>query len=306
MIGPYADWDMEPLERAFVVHRLWQAADPAALVAGPARDVRAVATRGDLGLARAVMDALPALEMIGCFGVGVDAIDLVEAKRRGIRVTSTPDVLTDDVADLALGLMLAVSRKIVEGDSYYRSGQWATALLPLATRLSGKRLGIVGLGRIGQAVARRAAAFGMPIAYFARTARAGSPYPFHASLTELAANSDVLVATLAGGSATARIIDAAVFKALGPSGIFINVARGSVADEEALIAALSSGAIAGAGLDVFLNEPNPDPRFLTLPNTVLQPHVGSGTVESRRAMGQLVRDNLAAHFAGQPLLTPVV
>ncbi len=306
MMGAYPSWDLEALEVAYSVAKLWESSDPGALIAGPAARARGVATRGDLGLPRGLMDALPLLEIIACYGVGTDAIDLVEARRRGIRVTNTPDVLTEDVADLAFGLMLATSRRMVEADRFVRNGAWTTTAWPLTARLHGKRLGIAGLGRIGEAVARRGAAFGMPIHYFSRGKKPGSPYQFHPSLTELAASCDILVATMAGGAGTAKIINQSVFEALGPSGLFINVARGSVVDEEALIEALKAEKIAGAGLDVFLNEPSIDPRFLNLPNTVLQPHQGSGTLDTRRAMGQLVRDNLSAHFSGRPLLTPVV
>lgn len=306
MTGPYTEWDMPALEQDYRLVKLWQADDRDALVARHAAEVRAIATRGDLGASTQLIAALPNLEFIGCFGVGTDGIDLEAARARGIPVTNTPDVLTEDVADLALALMLATTRKLFDGERHVRDGDWLRGNMPLATRLWGKRLGIVGMGRIGQAVARRAAAFSMEIAYFGRSEQPELPYAFVPDLVELARWSDVLVATLAGGAGTRGIIDAPVFEALGPDGYFINVARGSVVDEPALIAALQSRRIKAAGLDVFLNEPAVDRRFLALDNVVLQPHHGSGTVETRQAMGQLVRDNLAAHFAGRPLLTPVV
>jgi lactate dehydrogenase-like 2-hydroxyacid dehydrogenase len=307
MIGAYPDWDMEALARDYRVHRLWEAADKTALIAQAAPAIRAVATRGDLGADAELIAALPKLEIIGCFGVGVDGIDLAAAKARGIKVTNTPDVLTGDVADLAIGLMIAAARLFPKGDRFVRDGKWRDgAPWPLASRVFGKRLGIVGMGRIGQAIAKRAAAFDMDIAYSGRSKREGLPYTFFDNPVDLAARSDVLVASLAGGAATKGLIGADAFKALGSEGIFVNVARGSVADEAALLAALETKTIKSAGLDVYLNEPDIDPRFFALENAVLLPHVGSGTTETRKAMGKLVRDNLAAHFAGKPLLTEVV
>ena len=249
---------------------------------------------------------MPKLEIISCYGVGTDAIDLATAKSRGIKVTNTPDVLTEDVADIALGLLISVARKIPLADAYVRDGNWKKANMPLVTRFHGKRLGIIGMGRAGSAVARRAVAFDMKVSYFDVRRRDDLNFTYEDSILALAKNSDFLVATVAGGSGTARLIDAKVFEALGANGYFINVARGSVVDEPAMLDALMGNRIAGAGLDVFWNEPNIDAKFLTLPNVVLQPHHASGTVETRKAMGQLVRDNLAAHFSGQNLLTQVV
>ena len=306
VIGPYPPGDIELLEAVYSVHRYWEAADQPGLLAKHGQDIRAVATRGDLGVSGGLIAALPGLEMIGCYGVGTDGIDLAACRARGIKVSNTPDVLTGETADLALALMLAFARAIPQGDRYVRSGTWAdNGNMPLASRLHGKRLGIVGLGRIGKAVAKRATAFDMRIAYFGRAGQLDQPYRFFGSLTDLAADSDYLVATLAGGAATAKLITADVLRALGPKGVFVNVARGSVVDETALLDALEKKTIAGAALDVYLNEPRIDQRFHALDNTVLMPHVGSATVETRRAMGQLMRDNMAAHFAGQPLLTPV-
>lgn len=305
MIGEYPTWDMAALEQSYALIKLWEQRDPDPVIAAHAPHIRAIATRGDLGASKALMDKLPALEVIGCFGVGTDGIDLAAARARGIRVANTPDVLTEDVADLAFALMFAVARQIQHGHTLVQQGRWPEAGLPLTTRVNGKRLGIVGLGRIGKAIAARAAGFAMPVAYFGRQQQDGVPHRYFGALTELAANSDFLIAIVPGGTGTANLIGADVLKALGPNGFFINVARGSVADEPALLTALEKGTIAGAGLDVFWNEPRIDPRFLTLKNVVLHPHHGSGTVETRKAMGQLVRDNLAAHFSGRPLLTPV-
>ncbi|MEK6421548.1 MAG: 2-hydroxyacid dehydrogenase [Burkholderia gladioli] len=250
--------------------------------------------------------ALPKLEIIACYGVGTDAIDLAAARERGIRVTNTPDVLTGDVADLGVGLALAMMRRIGAGDAHVRSGAWQDGNMPLVTRLYGKRVGIVGFGRIGSTLARRLSGFDVELGYFNTTPRADSPYRFFDSLTELAEWCELLIVTLAGGPGTRHLIDAKVLEALGPRGYLVNVSRGTTVDEAALLGALERREIAGAALDVFWNEPRIDPRFLALSNVLLQPHHASGTVETREAMGGLVRDNLAAHFAGEPLLTPVV
>jgi D-3-phosphoglycerate dehydrogenase len=305
VVGPLPQWDLDALKESYTVHRYWQAESKAKMLADHALDIRAVSTRGDLGADSNLIAALPRLEIIACYGVGVDGIDLAVAKSRGIHVTNTPDVLTDETADMGLALMLAIARRIPSGDRYVREGHWANANMALTTRLSGKRLGIVGLGRIGRAVAIRASAFGMPIAYFSRSSKADVAYEFVPSVKVLAARADFLIATLAGGAGTAKLINRSVLDALGPNGYFINISRGSVVDEPALIEALEQRRIAGAGLDVFLNEPNIDPRFMKLDNVVLQPHQGSATVETRKEMGRIMRENLAAHFAGRPLLMPV-
>jgi D-3-phosphoglycerate dehydrogenase len=306
MIGAYPEWDMRALADDYEIHRLWEAADGDAFLGTVAPNIRAVATRGELGAKAALIDQLPRLEIIACYGVGVDAIDLARAKARGVRVTNTPDVLTEDVADMAMALTLATLRKVPQGDAYVRSGAWAKANMPLATSFSGKTLGLLGFGRIGRAVARRAKGFGVTIAYCDVAPAADAEDAYYPDAVALARASDVLIATVSGGEATRNLVNAKVFEALGPSGVFINVARGSVVDEDALIDALRRSAIAGAGLDVFWNEPNIDPRLLALESVVVQPHQSSGTIETRKAMGKLVRDNLAAHFAGRPLLTPVV
>jgi lactate dehydrogenase-like 2-hydroxyacid dehydrogenase len=304
MIGPYSDNDMRHLEADYDIIRLWED-DNGAIMARRAADVRAIATRGDLGTDKALIERLPNLEMIGCFGVGTDGIDRTATRPRGIKISNTPDVLTEDVADLALALMLAIARDIPKGEQIVRQGLWPKGGLELVTRMNGKRLGIVGLGRIGKAIARRAEAFNMPVSYYGRREQADVPYAYHDELPSLAAASDFLVAIVPGGTDTKNLIGADVFEALGPQGFFINVARGSVVDEPALLHALENNIIKGAALDVYWNEPDINPRFFSLGNVVLHPHHGSGTVETRAAMGQLVRDNLAAHFAGKPLLTPV-
>lgn len=305
MTGAYPAWDMEALEQHYLVLRLFEASDTDAFLAAHAQDVRAIATRGDLGASAALMGKLPKLEIISVFGVGTDAVDLEYARTRGIKVTNTPDVLTDDVADLGIALLLAAARHVPQGDILVRSGNWPKGGLPLVTKVSGKKVGIVGMGRIGASLARRLAAFDCDIAYFARSEREGSPYRFEPDLLALARNSEFLLVTLSGGESTRNMINASVLEALGADGILVNVSRGTTVDEPALIAALQNRTIKSAGLDVFWNEPDINPAFFTLDNVVLQPHHASGTVETRKAMGQLVRDNLAAHFSGRPLLTQV-
>jgi D-3-phosphoglycerate dehydrogenase len=296
---------MEPLEAGYALHKLWEARDREALLDACAPKVRAIATRGELGANAELIGRLPTLEIISCYGVGTDAIDLAAARARGIRVTNTPDVLTGDVADIAVGLALSIMRRIPAADAYVRSGAWATKNMDLVTRLYGKRVGVVGFGRIGMTTAKRLSGFDVELGYFDQAARSDSPHRFFSSLTELAQWCDLLIVTLAGGAATHGMVGAEVLRALGPQGWLVNVSRGSTVHEPALLEALEKRQIAGAGLDVFWNEPRIDARFMALDNVVLQPHHASGTVETRRAMGQLVRDNLAAHFAGRPLLTPV-
>ncbi|MBD2748828.1 2-hydroxyacid dehydrogenase [Microvirga sp. BT688] len=306
MMGPYPAWDLEDLESNYKVHKLWEATDRAAFLSEVGGNVRAIATRGEIGASAELMKALPGLEIVSCYGVGTDAIDLSHAKANGIQVTNTPNVLTADVADIGVGLLLAVARQIPHADKYVRDGRWRSANMHLVTRVHGKTAGIVGMGRIGVEVAKRLAAFDCPITYFDINQRDDLPYTFVPDLITLAKQAEFLIVTLAGGVSTQGIINADVLRALGRDGILINISRGSTVDEAALLDALERNIIKGAGLDVFRNEPNIDERFLTLENVVLQPHHASGTVETRQAMGKLVRDNLAAHFARQPLLTPVI
>jgi lactate dehydrogenase-like 2-hydroxyacid dehydrogenase len=305
VMGAYPEWDMTALEADYRVLRYWEAADKEALLQAHGRDVRAIATRGELGASGELMRRLPKLEIVACYGVGTDAIDLTHARAHNVRVTNTPDVLTADVADLAVGLLLATARQVPGADAYVRDGRWVKGNMHLVTRVTGKKAGIAGMGRIGAAVAKRLAAFDCDIAYFARSKREGAAQEYVPDLVDLARRSEFLIITLAGGEGTKGMIGAEVLAALGPEGILVNVSRGSTVDEPALLDALEKRRIKGAGLDVFWNEPNIDPRFKTLENVVLQPHHGSGTIETRRAMGQLVRDNLAAHFSGAALITPV-
>jgi hydroxypyruvate reductase len=294
------------LEKEFTCHKLHETSDREALLKEVAPRVRAVATFGAAGANAKLMDALPRLELISNFGVGVDAIDLEAAKKRGVIVTNTPDVLNDCVADTAMALTLNVMRKYPQAEAYLRSGYWGTrGDYPLATSLGGKTMGVLGLGRIGEAIARRALAFGMKIRYHNRH-RKDVPYAYDADAVALAKNSDVLMIATPGGAGTKAMVGARVLDALGPRGYVVNIARGSVIDEPALLEYLQQGKIAGAGLDVFANEPRISPAFFALDNAVIFPHVGSATNETRTAMGNLQIENLRLHFAGKPVRTRVV
>ena len=306
LIGPFPEWDLEPLEAHYQAHRYWELEDRDHLSSELTQRVRAIATRAELGANADLMSQFPKLEMVACYGTGTDAIDLEYAAARGIRVSNTPDVVTEDTADMGIALLLAVARRIVEADTFVRSGHWGRGSMALTTRFFDKRVGIFGLGRIGAAVARRLEGFGCDIGYYSRHRKSECNYRFHGDPVELAAESDFLIVTLAGGEETRGMVSSEILEALGPAGILVNVSRGTTIDEEALLSALEKGHVRGAGLDVFLGEPALDKRFLTLDNVVLQPHQGSGTVETRREMGRLMRDNLAAYFSGAPLPTPVV
>ena len=292
------------LRDAFTVHDRLHETDQAAF-AGIAPRIRAITCGGDSVVSGELIARLPALEIISVMGVGYDGIDVQTAKARGVLVTHTPDVLNDDVADLALALMLGISRQLVQADRFVRSGAWSQGPMELGRKMSGARLGLVGIGRIGQKIARRAASFDMPVAYSARQARPDLPYAYYPDPASLAAQSDYLVVITPGGAATRKLIDAEVLRALGPRGILVNVARGSVVDEAALIEALENGVIAGAALDVFETEPQVPERLTKLPNVLLSPHIGSATEATRQAMADLVVANLQAHFGARPLPSPV-
>jgi len=296
----------ERMEREFSCLKLHEAPDRAAFLKEVAPRVRALATFGPAGADARLMDALPKLEIISNFGVGVDAIDLDAARQRKIIVTNTPDVLNDCVADTAMALAINVVRRFPQAEGYLRAGHWAAkGAYPLTTSLGGKTMGILGLGRIGEAIARRAQAFGMKIRYHNRRKK-DVAYPYDADPVALAKNSDVLMIVTPGGAETEKLVGAKVLDALGPQGYVVNIARGSVIDEPVLLKYLQERKIAGAGLDVFVDEPKVPPAFFTLENAVLLPHVGSATQETRTAMGNLQVDNLVAHFAGKPVLTRVV
>jgi len=305
-VGPSVASFNKALDDAYLVHKLWLAPDRAAMLAEVAPRVRAIATTAGFGAKRDLIDALPKVEIVACFGVGVDAIDTAYCKQRGIPVTNTPDVLTEDVADTAIALTLATLRRLPQGDRFIREGKWGKSNFPLADTLGGKIMGIFGMGRIGQATAKRAEACGMRVIYSGPRAKPDLPQPYLPSLRALAEACDVLMITSPGGAETAKQVNAEILQALGPKGYVVNVARGSIIDEPALIAALQNGTIAGAGLDVFADEPNVPEALWTMDNVVLQPHIGSATQQTRDAMGALTVRNLAAHFAGEPLLTPYV
>jgi lactate dehydrogenase-like 2-hydroxyacid dehydrogenase len=270
-----------------------------------AAEVEGIVTGGHLGVPPALMMALPNLKVIGINGVGFDKVDLELARSRGVRVANTPDVLTDDVADLAVGLTIALLRRLPQADAYVRAGKWPSGDMPLATKVSGKRIGIFGLGRIGRATARRFSGFTDRIAY-TDVVRYDVPFAYYPDVVALAAESDVVVVCAAASPGTRRAVGAAVFDALGQSGVLVNVARGSIVDEPALVAALQEGRLGGAALDVFEDEPNVPAALLAMDNVVLTPHIASATNETRRAMGDLMIDNLDAVFAGKPMPTEVV
>ena len=305
MIGPMMPHVMAALDEAYTVHRLYQAENHDALVEKVGGNIRGIATDGHLGASADLMTRLPNLEVISCYGVGTDAIDLKHAAANNIIVTNTPDVLNDDVANLAIALLLATSRNLVANDKHVRTGQWLKGNPPLASGIRDKKVGILGLGRIGKNIAGKLEVFGCHIAYHGRKKQDDQPYEYFNDLVSLAQNSDYLIVICPGGPQTNGIVNAEVCQALGPNGTLINVSRGSVVDEPALVAALESGELGGAGLDVFADEPNVPAILLQLDNVVLQPHAGSATTETRQAMGDLVVDNLAAHFEGNPVLTPV-
>lgn len=305
MTGPMYAPTVAQLEQAYNLHRLWTAADRDALLSSVADRVTAVASSNSGGIDAPTIARLPKLQVIAHFGVGYDTVDVGAAHARGIAVTNTPDVLTEEVADLAIGLLIATVRRIPQGDRYVREGRWLDGAMALTESLRGKTLGIIGMGRIGRAVARRAEAFGLRIAYQGPNRKADVPWAYYADPVALAEESDLVIAACPGGEGTRGLVSRAVIEAIGPKGTFVNIARGSVVDEPALVAALQSGRLGSAGLDVFADEPRVPAALIAMDNVVLQPHVASATHVTRSAMGQLVVDNLAAHFAGRPLLTPV-
>ncbi|MGI4777696.1 MAG: 2-hydroxyacid dehydrogenase [Janthinobacterium lividum] len=309
VVAALMPWLMERLHAGYRVHdraHLDTASDEAREAFEEAAPrIRAIVANGEAKVPRALLERLPAAEMISVFGVGYDGVDVPAASERGMPVTNTPDVLTDDVADMGIALLLAIARRVPQADRFVRQGQWLEGPHPLARKVTGARLGLVGMGRIGQAIARRAQAFDMQIAYTTRTPRDDVPHRHYPDAASLAAEVDFLVVITPGGEATRGLIDARVLAALGPDGYLVNVARGTVVDQPALVAALRDGTIAGAALDVFVDEPNVPPELFAMTNVVLTPHMASGTRQTREAMARLTLDNLDAHFAGRPLLTPV-
>jgi lactate dehydrogenase-like 2-hydroxyacid dehydrogenase len=305
LLKPMQPSVMEALAERFTLHRADTAPDLEAFYAEVGPRIRAMATGAQAPVDAALLARLPNLEIVASFGVGYDTIDTATAAARGVVVTNTPDVLSDEVADLTLGLLLATLRQIPQADRYLRAGHWPTKPYPLTPTLRGRTVGILGLGRIGRAIATRLEGFGVQIAYHGRRRQADVRYAYHASLLNMARAVDVLVVVAPGGPETDGLVDAGVLAALGPQGILVNVARGSVVDEEALVAALKAGTILGAGLDVFAREPYVPADLAAMDHVVLLPHVGSGSVHTREAMGRLVVDNLVHWFSGRGPLTPV-
>ena len=297
--------EMAQIENDFRVIKLWESRDPEETLKDYRLEISGIlSTYNSKGVSRRLIEALPNLEIIGQFGAGYDNIDIKCAQERGIAVTNTPDVLTDDTADIAMILLLNVARRTVEADMFVRVGRWQSGAFPLSTCISGKTVGIVGLGKIGSAIAKRAVAFETNIAYYGR-AKKDVPYTYFDDLAAMARASDFLVLACAGGAETRDLIDYKMMEQLGPKGYLVNIARGSVVNEEDMLIALRNKAIAGVGLDVYAHEPNVPEELLKMDNVVLLPHVGSATNETRSKMGRLVLQNFLAYFAGNPLLTPV-
>ncbi|XP_042052506.1 hydroxyphenylpyruvate reductase-like [Salvia splendens] len=306
MMCPMNSYLEQELDKRFKLFRYWTQPNQTEFLAHHADSIRAVVGNSGAGASADLIDALPKLEIVSSFSVGLDKIDLARCKEKGVRVTNTPDVLTDDVADLAIGLMLAVLRRICQCDKYVRSGAWKLGDFRLTTKFSGKRIGIIGLGRIGLAIAERAEAFDCPISYYGRSKKADTNYTYYSSVVELASNSDILVVGCALTPETTHIVNREVLDALGPKGVLINIGRGPHVDEPELVSALVEGRLGGAGLDVFEKEPKVPEQLFGLENVVLLPHVASGTEETRKVMADLVLGNLEAHFSSKALLTPVV
>lgn len=299
--------ELSTLQAEFDVIELWREQDPEAVLQDRRNDIVAIVSIYYMPVSKTLIEALPNLEIIAQFAVGTDNIDLVAAKARGIAVTNTPDVLTDDTADIALSLLLALSRRICESDMFVRVDKWRlNSAMPLGRTLAGKTAGIVGMGRIGQAIAKRCEAFGLKIVYHGPRKKDEVSYRFEPDLKAMAEQSDYLILACPGGAATRHLVHAPILEALGPEGYLVNIARGSVVHEEDLVNALENKTIAGAGLDVYASEPNVPAPLITMDNVVLLPHIGSATIETRGIMGGLVVANLLAHFRGDPLLTPVL
>ncbi len=302
--GPVPPFVEEQLDQLFHVHRLHKASDPKALLDEIAPRLRAVATFGAIPVDAALMRKMPKLEIVSNMGVGYDSVDAKWAGEHGIVVTNTPGVLDEEVADTTIGLLIATVRQLPQSERYLRAGKWLEKSFPLSPTLRGRTIGIIGMGRIGKAIARRIDAMGLKLVYHSRRP-ADVPYKHYPDPLAMARDADVLIAIVPGGPGTKHMINREVLEALGPEGVLINVARGSVVDEQALIAALRDRKILSAGLDVFDDEPRVPKELIEMDHVVLLPHVGSASVATRRAMGQLVVDNLKAWAEGKPPLTPV-
>ena len=303
-VGTLGDDIDAQLQAQYSVLRLWE--QPAGIETCAGAGITAVVTSVRHGCKAALIERLPDLRAVCSWGVGYETLDVAAARARGIVISNTPDVLNDCVADLAWGLLIAAARRVAEGDRYVKGGQWRTiGAFPLSMRVSGKRLGVLGLGRVGEAIARRGSGFSMEVRYYNRRERPAVPYAYAPSLLALASWADFLVVACEGGPATRHLVSAEVIDAVGPQGIIVNIARGSVIDQPAMVQALDDGRLGGAGLDVLEDEPAVPPVLMGMDQVVLMPHVGSATRETRRAMGQLVLDNLASFMAGRGLLSPI-
>ena len=305
LMSPIHATGMAELDENYIVHRVWEASDPKAFMASIASNIEVAVTAGLRGMKAWEMDALPRLKLLASFGVGYDGIDVAAARQRGIIVTNTPDVLNECVADTTWTLILSTVRRTAFNDRYVRAGRWLSGPAPLSDKVWGENLGIIGLGRIGRAIARRAQGFGMQVGYHGRTAQHDLAFQYFADPVELARWAKILVVACPGGPETRNIVNEQVLQALGRDSYLINISRGSTVDEAALIRALTDGTIGGAGLDVFVDEPKVPEVLCQLDNVVLQPHVGSGTHATRAAMASMVTANVAAWFAGKPLPSPI-
>ena len=292
-------------DETYNTHKFWLSDDKKEFLSKIKNEVDAIAVMGGTIISPELMKSMPKLKIIGCYGVGYDAIDVDFAQANGIKVTNTPEVLNDEVADTAISLMLAVYKKIIDAEKFARNNLWINGEFPLSRKFSGTKLGIVGMGRIGKSIAKRAEGFDCKISYHSRNKK-DVAYKYFDNIAKLAEEVDTLCVITPGGKETEKLVSLEVLKSLGKKGVIINVARGSVIDQDAMIHCLKENLIAGAGLDVYNNEPNIPKELIELNNTVLLPHIGSATIETRRAMGQLVFDNVAAYFAGKELITPVV
>lgn len=306
MLGPMMSIVQQGLEEKLNLHRYWEIEDKAAFLAEKANAIRGIATGGHVAVTKDIIDQFPNLEIISNFGVGYDSVDAQYASERNVIVTNTPDVLTNEVADTAMGLVLMTIREFSATERYLRAGKWLEKPFPLTKgTLAGKTMGILGLGRIGKAIAKRAEAFGIKVAYHGRNKQSDVDIPYYASLKDMAEAVDILMIVVPGGAATHHIVNADILKALGPDGYVINIGRGTAIDEPALIEALQNGTIQSAGLDVFEKEPKVPQALIDMDHVVLLPHVGSASIHTRDGMGQLVVDNLVNWFESGKVVSPV-
>lgn len=305
IIAPVMDYLTDKLEQTFTVHKLFQVTDHAEFFAKQGQNIKGIVTRGDIGVSNEVLALLPEVQIISIFGVGTDAVDLATTHERNIIVTTTPGVLTDDVADTALGLIIATSRRLCLADKFLRAGQWPHSTLPLSSKVTGKRLGVFGMGQIGQAIARRAAGFDMQIAYTDKAHNETLPYQYVPDLMSLASQSDILVVAISGGKDSAGLVNKTIFAAMPNHAILINIARGSMVNQDDLIFALQQQNIGGAGLDVFADEPNVPQALIEMDNVVLLPHIASATTETRIQMSDIVFSNILAYFSGEKAPTAI-